>query len=134
MTFDLDAVRTRLAALGDFVGAQPWVAGRWAYGYEGDDDEDVWPIYEATGEYPILGVYTTDTTLRDFILATPTDLAAACDEIERLRAALTTIKNTYGQVCDGYELCTHRACASSYGAWATADEALNQTDTEEVTP
>lgn len=51
----------------------------------------------------------------------PPDLA----EYERLRAALLTIQQHYGQVCDTYELCDHPACMSSYGAWAIADGALN---------
>ena len=46
-------------------------------------------------------------------------------ERDRLQAALQEIRNSYGKVCSGFELCTHPACASSYGAWATADMALN---------
>jgi hypothetical protein len=40
------------------------------------------------------------------------------------QAALQRIRDDYGLVCAEYELCTHVACESSYGAWATADEAL----------
>lgn len=39
-------------------------------------------------------------------------------------AALETIRRDYGHVCPEFEICTHLWCASSYGAWATADEAL----------
>jgi hypothetical protein len=41
-----------------------------------------------------------------------------------LRSALVKILRDYGKVCPGYEMCTHASCASSYGAWATADQAL----------
>jgi len=44
--------------------------------------------------------------------------------ITTLREALEVIKNQYGQVCDGYELCKHASCRASYSAWATADQAL----------
>ena len=40
------------------------------------------------------------------------------------RAALEEIRANYGHVCTEFELCEHPACESSYGAWATADEAL----------
>ena len=40
------------------------------------------------------------------------------------RAALEEIRANYGKVCQEFELCEHPACESSYGAWATADEAL----------
>ena len=39
-------------------------------------------------------------------------------------AALQQIKDEEGKVCDQYEICEHRACQSSYGAWAIADAAL----------
>lgn len=48
-------------------------------------------------------------------------------EVARLREALEEIKHSYGKVCEGFELCTHPACASSYGAWAVADAALTNT-------
>lgn len=38
--------------------------------------------------------------------------------------ALQVIWDHYGKVCNNYELCTHDACQSSYGAWAAADECL----------
>lgn len=44
----------------------------------------------------------------------------------KARAALTLIRTQYGRVCAEYEVCTHAVCASSYGAWATADEALKE--------
>ena len=44
--------------------------------------------------------------------------------VEQLEAALRAIRDTQGEVCDEYEVCTHRACRSSYSAWAIADEAL----------
>ncbi len=39
-------------------------------------------------------------------------------------AALLQITESYGQVCAMYEICTHRACTSSYSCWATANMAL----------
>jgi predicted aminopeptidase len=45
--------------------------------------------------------------------------------VSELRAALQTIRDNYGKVCRGFELCTHAACQSSYGAWAVADAALS---------
>lgn len=55
-------------------------------------------------------------------------LTAECDRLrderDRYRTALETITRDYGQVCEEYEVCDHRACAASYGAWATADAAL----------
>jgi hypothetical protein len=44
--------------------------------------------------------------------------------VAMLHAALQTIHDSYGKVCRGFELCTHAACQSSYGAWAVADAAL----------
>lgn len=44
--------------------------------------------------------------------------------IERYRGALTTIHSMYGHVCEGYEVCDHQSCTSSYAAWALADHAL----------
>ena len=38
--------------------------------------------------------------------------------------ALLQIKREEGKVCDQYEICEHRSCQSSYGAWAIADRAL----------
>lgn len=34
------------------------------------------------------------------------------------------IKRDEGKVCDEFEICEHRACQSSYSAWAIADIAL----------
>jgi len=53
-------------------------------------------------------------------------------ENERLRAALQRVRDREGRVCDEYELCEHRACASSYNAWAIADAALHGTTPEET--
>jgi hypothetical protein len=57
------------------------------------------------------------------------ELAAERDTLQaRLTAAeraLREIKDTCGKVCEDFELCTHVACNSSYGAWAIADEALS---------
>lgn len=52
------------------------------------------------------------------------ELTEARAENERLRATLQRIKDDCGRVCDTFELCTHRACQSSYEAWAIADAAL----------
>jgi hypothetical protein len=38
--------------------------------------------------------------------------------------ALRRIKADEGKVCDQFEVCNHRACNSSYTAWAIADEYL----------
>lgn len=53
-------------------------------------------------------------------------------EIARLTAALRRIHDESGKVCDEYEVCTHRACAASYTAWAIADAALSGTTPEEA--
>ena len=50
---------------------------------------------------------------------------AAITERDSALAALQVIRDHYGKVCRNYELCTHDSCQSSYGAWATADEALH---------
>lgn len=47
----------------------------------------------------------------------------APDQKERFRTALQEIRKE-GKVCSTYETCRHVACASSYRAWAIADEAL----------
>lgn len=44
--------------------------------------------------------------------------------IARLREALERIRRDEGKVCAVFEVCDHRACQSSYTAWAIADEAL----------
>jgi hypothetical protein len=48
------------------------------------------------------------------------------DELEVALKALRHIKDNLGGVCETYEICTHRACSHSYGAWATASEALDE--------
>lgn len=52
-------------------------------------------------------------------------------EIARLTAALRRIHDESGKVCDTFEVCTHRACAASYTAWAIADAALKGMTPEE---
>lgn len=47
------------------------------------------------------------------------------ERIEFLEAALRRIKEQEGKVCENFELCTHRACASSYAAWVIAEAALD---------
>lgn len=47
-------------------------------------------------------------------------------EVERLRAALERIRRDEGKVCAEFTECEHRACQSSYTAWAIADEALQR--------
>lgn len=44
--------------------------------------------------------------------------------------ALKRIREEEGAVCKVYELCDHRACASSYRAWAIADAALQGKELE----
>lgn len=46
------------------------------------------------------------------------------DRIAHLEVALREIQCNEGKVCDHYEICEHRACQSSYAAWAIADAAL----------
>jgi hypothetical protein len=55
-------------------------------------------------------------------------------EVERLREALERIRTDEGKVCDTYETCTHRACQSSYAAWAIADAALAGSPSGKETP
>jgi hypothetical protein len=55
------------------------------------------------------------------------ELRASQAEARRLREHLQTIRDKYGKVCDGYELCHHTACDSSAGAWFEADAALAET-------
>ncbi len=52
------------------------------------------------------------------------DAVANANERDRLRKALRKIRADSGSVCDQYEICEHRSCASSYNAWAIADQAL----------
>lgn len=42
-----------------------------------------------------------------------------------LAHALRMIKSECGQVCDDFELCTHRSCQSSCNAWFIAEAALS---------
>jgi len=51
--------------------------------------------------------------------------------VNRLREALERIRREGGEVCEDYELCTHRACQSSYTVWAIASQALEQPVREE---
>lgn len=48
-------------------------------------------------------------------------------ERDRYHKALEKIRHAEGLVCEIFEICKHRACNSSYAAWAIADEALNPT-------
>lgn len=63
------------------------------------------------------GAHAAYTRTRDERDALATENAA-------LREALVEIRTTQGKVCEEYELCTHRACASSYASWAIAEKAL----------
>lgn len=47
------------------------------------------------------------------------------DDARRYEAALRQIR-ALGGVCENYEVCDHRACRESYGAWSIADETLTQ--------
>lgn len=63
------------------------------------------------------------------------EIAALVAEHARYKAALQLIRSHYGQVCDEYELCDHKGCYGSYGAWATADAALRTLPpTDKTTP
>lgn len=53
---------------------------------------------------------------------------------QHLRDALREIRDKCGRVCDNYELCDHRACASSYNAWAIADAALAASSRDTLDP
>ncbi len=66
-----------------------------------------------------------------FIAHARTDLPRLIAEVERLRTALETIRRDHGQVCDEFEICGHRACNSSYAAWAIADAALAAKEAEQ---
>lgn len=83
---------------------------------------------DALLEYKFQGVYLFDRTKIYVDLQDPW-LGAF--------RSLFVIRERYGKVCSGYELCNPEdclaktacpgacdACASSYGAWALADEAL----------
>lgn len=57
----------------------------------------------------------------------------SCDQCvkidhDRFKEALVAIRERCGAVCPEYEICTHETCASSYTAWALADEALNSAE------
>lgn len=41
------------------------------------------------------------------------------------KEGLQRIRNEEGKVCDSYEICDHKACESSYRAWAIADSILS---------
>lgn len=49
-------------------------------------------------------------------------------EVDRLRTALATIRDTEGLVCGKYGYCEHKACASSHRSWEIAEAALNGVD------
>lgn len=55
-------------------------------------------------------------------------LKASEAEGARLRAVLVLIRSDCGKVCDTFDTCPHVACASSYRAWALADQALAAMD------
>ena len=48
------------------------------------------------------------------------------DKLSIALKSLTLIRDAYGHVCETYEVCTHKACWSSYCAWAVADATLNR--------
>jgi hypothetical protein len=54
------------------------------------------------------------------------ELAKARETALELLEALQNIKDKEGKVCEEFELCTHISCASSYSAWAYADEAITK--------
>ena len=47
-------------------------------------------------------------------------------ENKRLLKALQKIVDKEGRVCSEYDICMHRACQSSYRAWAIAQKALEE--------
>jgi hypothetical protein len=49
----------------------------------------------------------------------------------RLTEALERIHTEGGKVCEEFEVCEHRACQSSYTAWAISDAALRGLTPEE---
>lgn len=54
------------------------------------------------------------------------DLARLRGELERLRLALTTIRDNYGHVCAEFDTCRHAGCRDSYAAWHVAHEAIGE--------
>lgn len=65
-----------------------------------------------------------------FIAHARDDMPRLVAEVERLRAALETIRRDHGQVCAEFETCDHPACNASYAAWAIADAALAAKENE----
>lgn len=51
-------------------------------------------------------------------------LRSSFETIRMLSEALKEIRNGYGGVCEEFEICTHRPCRDSHGAWAIADSVL----------
>ena len=47
-------------------------------------------------------------------------------QLERLRDALTEIRDEQGRVCSQSDTCTHASCRSSYASWAIAHRALRR--------
>lgn len=61
----------------------------------------------------------------------PIEQCKDCDEaqhalegLEDVYVALAEIKSEQGRVCEGFGLCRHAACASSYASWQIAATAL----------
>lgn len=47
------------------------------------------------------------------------------------KGRLALIRSRGGKVCGRFETCRHKACESSYGTWAIADEVLKKLATKE---
>lgn len=91
----------------------------------GGEDATDGLICETCGEYLIewddIGS-TADVALREAA-------TGAMAEADQLRGTLERIRRDEGKVCAGFTECEHRACQSSYTAWAIADEALQRSIT-----
>lgn len=61
-------------------------------------------------------------------LSVPVPLIKMSPDLARFSAAairaLAEIRRDQGKVCQGFELCVHDACRSSYSSWVIADQAL----------
>ena len=54
------------------------------------------------------------------------ELEKAVEKITLYENALVKIRDEEGKVCEGYDMCHHRACTSSYNSWAIASAALER--------
>jgi len=48
-----------------------------------------------------------------------------------LLQAVSNIRKNEGRVCEGYEMCEHNSCGSSYNSWAIASKAIDDCEIKE---